>query len=516
VREPDVLPPGSGGAGSVWWGSQEPPGRPPSRERRKRPLIAALLSCLVPGAGQLYLGYRRRGAVMLAITALCLAVAVGLWSEPSAVSRMVVQPRALLALLVADVGLLLFRVVAVLDAYLLATRDGRRRPASAGGWRRGAAAGLVVVVGLTAAPHAAAAYYDLQAYDLLTSVFSGQDPQWWSRDRDRHESGNGLVTAIPGRVTVLLLGGDAGPGRSGRRTDTMIVASYELATGKVSLFGLPRNLVQVPLPDGPAADYFSECRCFPRLLNELYAFAEDERPDLFPHSRRPGIAAVAGAAEELLGLPIDHYALVDLLGFVDVVDALGGVTINNLKSLDIEIDRLGRYGPHPRLVMAPGRRRLDGYGALAYSRSRETTSDYDRMQRQRCVIGSLARQTQPAEMVAAFPRLVKVLKRSVATDIPADQLPSLLEAVGDQPVKVATVGFTPPTYNIGWSSGYPIPDVAKIQRAVRRLTTQASAPTTTRAESDPDGLGGVTATTRAPAASGSASERRKPACGISG
>jgi LCP family protein required for cell wall assembly len=339
---------------------------------------------------------------MLAITVLCLAMGVGLWSDPTAVSRMLVQPRALLALLLADVGVLLFRVVAVVDAYLLATRDGRRRPAT-GGWRRGAAVGLVVVLGLTAAPHAAAAFYDLQAYDLVTSVFAGEDPQWRARERDRHETGSGLVTAIPGRVTVLLLGGDAGPGRTGRRTDTMIVASLEVATGKVALFGLPRNLVQVPLPDGPAADHFGECRCFPRLLNELYAFAEDERPDLFPHSRRPGIAAVAGAAEELLGLPIDHYALVDLLGFVDVVDALGGVTVNNLKSLDIEIDRLGRYGAHPRTVLDPGRKRLDGYTALAYSRSRETTSDYDRMQRQRCVIGSLARQTQPAEVLAASP-----------------------------------------------------------------------------------------------------------------
>ncbi|HEV3462938.1 MAG TPA: DUF6677 family protein, partial [Actinomycetota bacterium] len=141
MREPDVLPQGSGS--SAWWDSEEPPGRPPQRARRGRPLIAALLSCLLPGAGQLYLGYRRRGTVMLVVTVLCLAVAVGLWSEPTAVSRMLVQPQALLALLVADAGLLVFRVVAVLDAYLLARRDGPRPPAAAGRWRRGAAVGLV-------------------------------------------------------------------------------------------------------------------------------------------------------------------------------------------------------------------------------------------------------------------------------------------------------------------------------------------------------------------------------------
>jgi polyisoprenyl-teichoic acid--peptidoglycan teichoic acid transferase len=529
VREPDVLPEG-GGPSRDWWASDEPAVRRPARARQpppdwpptddqarpKRPLVAALLSCLVPGAGQLYLGHRRRGTVMLVVTVLCLAMAIGLWSEPTAVSRMLVQPRALLALLVADVGLLVFRVVAVLDAYLLATRDRRRATPAARGWRRGAVVGLVAIVTLTAAPHAAAAYYDLQAYDLLTSVFAGEDPHWQARDRDRHDSGNGLVTAIPGRVTVLLLGGDAGPGRRGLRTDTMIVASLEVATGKLALLGLPRNLVRVPLPDGPAADFFGECRCFPRLLNELYAFAEDERPDLFPHSRRPGVAAVAGAAEELLGLPIDHYALVDLLGFVDVVDALGGVTINNVKPLRIEIDRLGRPGPHPGFELQPGQQRLNGYSALAYSRSRETTSDYDRMQRQRCVIGSLARQADPAQVLAAFPRLVKVLKRSVATDIPASRLPALIEAGGDQQVRVATVGFTPPMYNIGWSSGYPIPDVIKIQSTVRRLTRPSQAGVTTTTGSDPDGLGGVTSTTRSQGGGQGTSARRKPACGTVG
>jgi polyisoprenyl-teichoic acid--peptidoglycan teichoic acid transferase len=507
VREPEVLPSGSGGS-TAWWAPQEPAGRPTPRERRRRPLVAALLSCLVPGVGQLYLGHRRRGTAMLVVTVLCMAVAVGLWSEPTAVSRMLLQPRALLALLVADAGLLVFRVVAVVDAYLLARRDGGPQPVSAG-WRRGAAAGLVVVLGLTAAPHAATAYYDLQAHDLLTSVFTGDDALWHGRAGERQENANGMGTAIPGRVTVLLLGGDAGPGRTGLRTDTMMVASLEVASGKLSLFGLPRNLVRVPLPDGPAADHFGECRCFPRLLNELYAFAEDERPDLFPNSRRPGIAAVAGAAEELLGLPIDHYALVDLLGFVDVVDALGGVTINNRKPLHIEVDRLGRPGSHPAFELQPGRHRLDGFSALAYSRSRKTTSDYDRMQRQRCVIGSLARQTDPAELVAAFPRLVKVLKRSVATDIPANRLPSLLQAAGGQPVKVATVGFTPPGYNVGWSSGYPIPNVHKIRSTVQRMTRPTAVTATTQA--NPDGLG-ATATTRALSGGRSTSSKRKPAC----
>jgi hypothetical protein len=136
------------------------------------------------------------------------------------------------------------------------------------------------------------------------------------------------------------------------------------------------------------------------------------------------------------------------------------------------------------------------------------------MQRQRCVIGSLATQTEPAEVLAAFPKLVKVLKRSVATDIPASRLPTFLEAAGGKPIQVSTIGFQPPTYNIGWSNGYPIPNVAKIHGAVRRMTRPAGA-TTPTTRPDPDGLGGATSTTRAPATRSSSSNERKPACGTS-
>jgi LCP family protein required for cell wall assembly len=503
LREPDVLP---GGGTTRWdrWGVEVPRGR---LRRARRPLLAALLSCLLPGAGQLYLGRRRRGLAMLAITIGCLAIGVGLLSEPTAISRMVVEPDALLALLVADIGLMVFRAVSVVDAYLLATRRDLLAPPAR--VRRSAAAGLAGILALTAAPHAAAAFYDLQAYDLLTTVFAGDDPGW----RGSGRGGGGaskLVTAIPGRVTVLLLGGDAGPDRQGLRTDTMIVASFEVSTGRASLFGLPRNLVQAPLPDGPAADFFG-CRCFPRPLNELYAFAELERPDLFPTGERPGVLALAGTAEAMLGLPIDHYALVDLKGFVDVVDALGGVTVEVTKPVRVEVDRLGTNGSQPAFELQPGRRHLNGFTALAYVRSRKTTSDYDRMQRQRCLLGSLARQTDPTEVLRAFPRLAGVVKRSIVTDIPASRLPGLLEAAGGRRARVSSVGFTPPTYAAGWSGGYPIPDVPRIQRTVRRMLRLPGA-----TAGKPGGGGtaadaGQTATTQARAPA-----RRQESCSATG
>jgi LCP family protein required for cell wall assembly len=485
LREPDVLP----GGGTSWdpWGVQVPRGR---LGRARRPLFAALLSFLLPGAGQLYLGRRWRGWAMLLVTAGCVTMAVGLLSDPTALSRMAVEPGALLALLLADVGLLVFRVVAVVDAYLLATRG--RVLTAPGQVRRFTAVGLAGILALTAAPHAAAAFYDLKAYDLLTSVFSGADPGW--KASGRGGGGRDVVTAIPGRVTMLLLGGDAGPDRRGLRTDTMIVASFDVRTGRAALFGLPRNLVRAPLPPGPAADFFG-CRCFPRPLNELYAFAELERRDLFPAGERPGVLALAGVAEALLGLPIDHYALVDLKGFVDVVDALGGVTVEVNKPIDIAVDRLGTKGSQWAYVISPGRKHFNGFTALAYVRSRKTTSDYDRMQRQRCLLSSLARQTDPAEVLRAFPKLANVVKRSIVTDIPAGRLPALLEAAVGRRASVSTVGFTPPAYAVGWSAGYPIPDVPRIRRTVRRMLRLPGATAHKSSGAAAQGGGGAPSTT---------------------
>jgi hypothetical protein len=71
VREPEVLPAGSG-ASWDWRDLRRLAAWRPSRDRPRRPLTAALLSCLLPGAGQLWLGHRRQGPILLVVTALCL------------------------------------------------------------------------------------------------------------------------------------------------------------------------------------------------------------------------------------------------------------------------------------------------------------------------------------------------------------------------------------------------------------------------------------------------------------
>jgi LCP family protein required for cell wall assembly len=423
--------------------------------------VAALLSAIVPGAGQLYARSPRRALLMLSVTAALIAASVVAWNDRTATAALLLQPRWLLGLLALDAVLLAFRVWSVADAFWLGLRRSPPELRDRRARRWPVLLAFTLLLMLTATPHPVAAYYDLQAYDLVTSVFSG-DPSGQA-----HGEGHGTVaTRQAGRLTVLLLGGDAGYDRTGLRTDTMIVATIDLATGRATLFGLPRNMVQVPLT-GRAADLFP-CRCFPRPLNELYAFGQLERPDLFPGQRPPGVTALMGAAENLLDLPIDHYALVDLQGFVDVVDALGGVTVTVTKPVRIEIDQLGKGRGGPAYRLRPGRRHLDGLTALAYVRARKETSDYDRMRRQRCLIGTLASQADAPSILRGFPRLVRTLKRDVQTDLPLDRLTGLLQVADDTHVEVTTIGITPPAFTDGYADGYPIPDVPRIHRAVRR------------------------------------------------
>jgi polyisoprenyl-teichoic acid--peptidoglycan teichoic acid transferase len=268
-----------------------------------------------------------------------------------------------------------------------------------------------------------------------------------------------------GKTTILLMGGDAGPQRIGLRTDSMMVASIDRETGRAALFGVPRNLVNTPLPE-PYASLFV-CGCWESLLNELYYFAESN-PDLFggPNS---GGEVMMRTIEHLLGLDIDYYALVDLPGFVRVIDAIGGVTIDVpvtetvLISPAIESDGWQQY------VIPAGRQHLDGRTALAYARTREGSGDYERMARQRCIVGALAREADVQTLLINYPAIVEQVEDSLVTNVPLERLPDLIEILGRLDFgALYTLGFTTGDYMAGYDGQpyYPIPSRDLISQAV--------------------------------------------------
>jgi LCP family protein required for cell wall assembly len=473
-----------------------------------RRLTAGLLSLALPGAGQLYLGARARAAALLAVTAaLFVAGAALVLLRPVDLLDIAVRREALLALLAVNVVLLGVRLFAVVDAWRL---GGARRAAGVP-----ALAALALLVGVTVVPHAATAYYAIRGYGTLEAVFADEEPRdvlpgagvllsppapsgpreprgdaptaGRARPQDPKPTPfrgrvEPLASLTPGAalangpssppasivrpwVTVLLIGSDHGPERAGHRTDTMIVVGLERDTGRAIALGVPRNYVDVPLV-GRARQV---AKRFSGPLNSLYQFGL-EHPSLFPGSENPGATALKQTISSLLGLRVDYYAFVDLDGFVDMVDALGGVRIHVKERLVDSVTRPAWGETKPRIDVTPGRTyHFSGRTALAYVRSRKTSSDYTRMTRQRCFLSALAGQLDVKTVLRHFGALTAIAKTHVRTDIPLRSVPDLVRlAAGVDPELTVTETFGS-TYikNRRKRDGYPRPAVNRIRVTVR-------------------------------------------------
>jgi LCP family protein required for cell wall assembly len=447
-------------------------------ENRRSPIVAATLSLLVPGAGQLYAGARRRGFLLLGIaTALCFGVLAVVASGPLGIALSLLGRPLLVAVLIANLAFLALRVFAVVDAWRL----GARVTTGVG------AVAIAALTAVAAAPHAAVGYAAVRGYSTLETVFADEEP------RDVLPARGPFLQTIPPRpiklpksrpladsrrilveeaeqfdhpwVTMLLIGSDHGPGNAGDRTDTMVVAALQRDTGRAVLLGIPRNLVELPL-GGVAA------RTMPRFkepLNALYSFAHT-RPELFPGGEDPGATALKQTISRLLGLRVDYYALVTLDGFRDVVDALGGVRIHVKERLVDSVTRPAWGESKPTIDVYAGRTyQFSGRTALAYVRSRKASSDYRRMARQRCFLSAMADQIDVFTVVRNFRPLTETVEDSVRTDIPLDRVPDVVRLVaGVEPTRTLTETFGLEYFaRRRKSDRYPIADLGKIRTTVR-------------------------------------------------
>ncbi|MGN9837339.1 LCP family protein [Nonomuraea sp. H19] len=245
------------------------------------------------------------------------------------------------------------------------------------------------------------------------------------------------------RVNFLLLGADSAPGRPGVRTDSMTVASVDTDTGATTLFGLPRNLQRVPLPDGPARARFpwgftGSGPDTPGLLNEVFQYAEDH-PDMVPGVGRGkrGPILLKQTISDILDIPVPYYAMVDMKGFAEIIDAMGGVRVTIREPIV--------YGRHREGLIPAGTRKLTGEQALWYGRSRTDSDDYVRMGRQKCLLNAVAKQADPMTVLNSFERLAAATKRAISTDIPQDLLPAIVDLAHKvKGTRMRSLNFVPP------------------------------------------------------------------------
>jgi len=459
-------------------------GSPPS------PLGAASASAAFPGWGQIRAGHRRLGSATVAGFALFLLAATVAVADEGAIGVVgwILDPEVLLALLGLNLLIATIRVWSTTHAWVIS-----------GG--RLASLGLAVVVLLVCVPHVALSYYGYQTRSTLIAIFPNVPepaPPVAAADSTTTTSTTiatttsppstiGTTTTVPGaptllepqttttptlvttttspafdseRFTLLLLGGDAVTKQRGLRTDTMIVASIDTTTGDAALFSLPRNMGGFTFSDGSLFPGLSR-----GLLNEVYQWGWRNQ-ERFPGAD-PGALAVSDVAATLLGIPIDNFVLIDMVGFAEMVDVLGGVSVGvERETLAPVYDRA--TGTHTMITIPAGSQTFDGDEALAYARSRTGSNDYDRMGRQRCLLTAIGGQMDPVTLFARLPLLLDTVERRVTTDISLSKIPDMVNlAPMISSDRTVVVGFDRGYRDGRTESGLSKPDIGAIHAAVQ-------------------------------------------------
>ncbi|MEV0347755.1 LCP family protein [Nonomuraea sp. NPDC050680] len=420
-----------------------------------------LLSAIAPGVAHLRAGRRRTGLILLGayVVLLLAALAYGLTRHEANLAEFASADMQMKVIVIAAVLALIWFAVIVLSYVAL----GPNRLKQQGQIVSGIVVGVLCVSVM--APFAFTANFVLTLRNASQKIFvpiaQSTDPS--IAPIKKNDPWNGKD-----RVNFLLIGGDAAGDRTGVRTDSMTIASVDIATGKTVLFSLPRNLQHVHFPPtSPLRKQFPNgfMAELPNggLLNEVWQYAT-ENPQIMGGKNR-GPRALMDAIGYTLNLKIDYYAMMNMYGFADLVDAIGG--------LKIRVERDVKWGGHfgTAGTIKAGYKKLTGEQALWYGRSRVDSDDFSRMARQRCVIGAFAQQATPDKILFNFGKIADATKRLAQTNIPQELVEPLVGlAVKVKSAKITSLQFVPPEFLSGR------PDWLKIRRAADKAIKDSIRP----------------------------------------
>lgn len=421
-----------------------------SRVRFRRAMALLLITLLLPGSAQLVAGNRRVGRIAI-WTVIGLAVTAGL------VFGISLLWHGLIFRLGTTPWLLgLFRIALIAGAiawaglFIDAWRLGRPLELDLKQRRI-----VVAINGALAFSVAAALIFGAQLVgaqkSMVEAVFAGAE----------------AAKAHNGRFNILLAGADSDGGKTrwGLRPDSLTVASIDAVTGRTVLIGLPRNMQKFPFDDGSPMDeeFPRGFNCDGCYLNGVSTWAS-ERKELYKGEKDPGMAATVDAVEGITDLQISYYAIVDLNGFQEIVDAIGGVTLNVRQPIPVGLPSDDFY-----TRIEPGVKKLDGWETLWYARARQDSDDYSRMARQKCVMNAILQQTSPADVVRRYQDVAKATGSTITTTIPPSEIERFSAlALKAKSQKISTLSLVPPLVNTA------DPDISDIQAKVRKAVKKAT------------------------------------------
>ena len=250
-----------------------------------------------------------------------------------------------------------------------------------------------------------------------------------------------------GRVNILLLG-VGGPGHDGPDlTDTIMLFSIDPVNHKATMLSIPRDLwVKQPV------NYFGS----EQKINAAYESGKYHYLGKLDSSNANAAAVQAGfdsldqVVQTVTGVKVNYHVLVNFQAFRKAIDTVGGVTVNVPTEL---YDPTMAWENHGNPVLASaGTQHMNGVQALLYARSRETTSDFARGQRQRQILVALKDQaltlgtlSNPAKIDA----LMNAFGDNVYSDLStqgAMRLYSIMKQVDDS--KIHSIGLTDPPHQL--------------------------------------------------------------------
>ncbi len=392
---------------------------PSAGGRGRSPSLAALLSFLWPGLGQLYLRNRRLAAIFaLPSLVVVLLLAYGLRRGPVVFAADLFANRAFG--LAAIAVLLLFGAWRLTSVVLAFLGGGGSRTSRI--FDRAVLAGLALVIAVT---HLGSGYYLLAVSNAGSAAFGSPNPSFVDLTTPVPSPGSSAVPgasptaqttpSITSRVTILFTGFDSTPSRGETLYDSLLIVSYDPASNSVQMLSVPRDSTSFPL-------YFGKHAVVPTWLRINSVPTNVQKGGIAGSPDSPYMTLV-NEVSYLAGIHIDYYAAMDLNGFVKMIDSVGGIDVVNPTVInDGKYDWLN--GAPYGFYLPAGPQHLDGMHALAYVRSRKSAGDNDfgRSSRQQQVLVALLHKMAQPDQLLNLPNLISTLGSSISTNFPADRV----------------------------------------------------------------------------------------------
>jgi LCP family protein required for cell wall assembly len=354
------------------------------------PGLAAILSALLPGLGQVYQDRWVKGVLMFLVPILALVLAGALVVNADPLTSMVLRNAMYVTFLVIAI-LLAYHLYVVADAFAGRMHRLRGRHLIDYAVLALVAATLVLTYGTIyreSAPWA-------QFFARFFAPIVRQQPVPIQPSADEPAP----VWTGKERLNVLVLGIDTRDGdRTTQNTDTIIVMSLDPVNGTAAMLSLPRDI------------YINRPGTFQGKINAAFALG--------------GPSLARRVTSDLLGIQIHSYALVNFEAFNRIVDGVGGVIVDVKRPVRDEFFPTANFGVE-RLSVAPGPQLMFGETALKYARSRHDSNDYSRARRQQDVLGALRAKLSTPQAFRTLPSLMDGVATTIETDFDPSNVLSL-------------------------------------------------------------------------------------------